>query len=678
MNTGGKFSYGPSRDVHYEGGEVRLVSLPENCSFAELIAVLAKLDRPSLPTSQTPSQDVSGGSLTKGGTATDSVSAPTLSPAAAAAASLIAARQGAATDAVAQSSRVHCILRYQLPSDPSLFVDVVDDEDVKLMFEEHAEIRARQGPVAPKLRIYVQWIPPGSNEVLERTLGQQGGEESEEFLSPAYSGLYGSSSSLGGSDEGAEGAAREGGGYEGDEERGAVARGGAHAPAAVHAAHKSASDLRLAAVRSDQLEVIPATEVTLVELLGTGTFGDMYRGLWRNCAVAVKCLNPAAIGLQYTSQAAWLAFLNDANSSAALRHPSLVEVYGIVLPGGQEIRSQQAQQWAREGHSLDQKMGGRRMSWDFGGSRHTRDSTRGRGDLTPRSKGNTRSSPFGPSTTTAAAAASPPPLSAPLFGGSMFTGGPDAPSTPWGLQRLPGPVASTPAIVMEYVSGRSLRGAIERREDIVAGALARVIYAMDVASAMAYLHRRNVPHFDLKSSNVLLGWRNLRPAAKVAGYGLTASHNAMSTYTPGITMSPGVFPWIAPEIFRSPHRVSHKADVYSFGIILWELWALRPPYESKELHKLTSLAVNTEEEVRPMMPPEGAMDEPAPAWSELVKRCWAEDPDERPEFVEIEKELRKMAKTVKEAQRKPESAGQRTRKESSTTKAEGGKEDKAG
>jgi serine/threonine protein kinase len=172
---------------------------------------------------------------------------------------------------------------------------------------------------------------------------------------------------------------------------------------------------------------------------------------------------------------------------------------------------------------------------------------------------------------------------------------------------------------------------------------------------MAYLHQRGVSHFDLKSTNVLIGWRNMRPAAKIAGYGLSARKTSLQTYTPGITMNAGVFPWTAPEIFRNHEKVSHKADVFSFGIILFELWALQLPYEGLDMNKLVSLAVNTDEEVRPEIPPAGGSTaEPAPGWKELVQQCWAEDPDERPEFVEVEKILKKMAKEVKSAQRKPE------------------------
>jgi len=189
---------------------------------------------------------------------------------------------------------------------------------------------------------------------------------------------------------------------------------------------------------------------------------------------------------------------------------------------------------------------------------------------------------------------------------------------------------------MEYASGRSLRGAIERHENCIAGKLHRCIYALDTARGMAYLHSKNVIHFDLKSSNVVLGWRNRRPTAKIVGYMLSNRKTVLSTYTPGITMSRGVLPWTAPELLRDPEKVSQKSDVYSFGIILWELWALRAPCPDDAAYRhLVTALVNTDESVRPPLPGEGdtpMVEEPAPGWRGLVEACWDEDPDKRPMF----------------------------------------------
>ena len=352
----------------------------------------------------------------------------------------------------------------------------------------------------------------------------------------------------------------------------------------------------------------------------------MYRGTWRESTVAVKCLSPVGIGLQFQSKAAWLDFLADANSSAALRHPHLVEVYGIVLPGEEyyppnsrkQHQNHNAQQQRYLSHSAEHqhlhqhgiKMSGRSISWDFNASLKTNIA-----DLTP--------SPH-----------------------------PTAYESTSRCQQIPGPVACPPALVMEYVRGRSLRGAIIRGDDSVAGFLTRIIYALDITRALVYLHQRGMVHFDLKSSNVLLGWKNMRPAAKVffAGYGLKVRRETLSTYTP-VTMSHGVFPWLAPETYRTnAPPVSHKADVYSLGIILWELWAMRAPYEHDALNNAIFLAFTTNEEVRPQFPPGNGAVEPAVGWGNLVQRCWAEDPEQRPESVEIEKELKVMARAVKNAQ----------------------------
>ncbi|KAL4514769.1 hypothetical protein Ndes2437A_g06855 [Nannochloris sp. 'desiccata'] len=726
LNTGGKFTTDTSTgNLQYEGGEVRLVSLPDGCTFPQLLGVLAKTERPSLGsgTPTTAARALKGSprgvtsNSSKDTSSTVCITTPTpaaqaSSAAAAAVSALVAAQEAAAAtdnstyeaalDAESYAmhamhvARAHCLLRYQLPSDPSIFVDIVDDEDVQLMFEEIAELRAfgglfgnaergSGGAAPPKLRLFVQWIapPPGSPagagpfgtrlDASSRNNTLDYIEGADQFLSPMYSeylnGIDNNTNSSGGEESNSPGAltAAGGGGGATGEKYYSAAENSSNSlaiaprnnrstsssppfqtnsyqnPQHVHIAHRSASELRLAAVRSDQLECIPASEVTLVELLGTGTFGDMYAGKWRECTVAVKCLNPSSVGLNYGSQAAWLAFLNDANSAAALRHPNLVEVYGIVLPGAQDQQSMQ-QEVQQRSESLDlalksaggllgntdgglmigPKMSGRRTSWDFGALNSSRSSSSS--------------------------------IPAATLGG----GGATTSSIKFcaGIQRLPGPCMSTPAMVMEYVSGKSLHTAIQRKDDAVAGVLARILYALDVSRGMAYLLHRGVSHFDLKSTNILLGWRNMRPSAKIAGYGLSTRKASLRTYTPGVSLSQNVFPWVAPEILRNPDKVSHKADIFSFGIVLWELWALRAPYEGMDMTKLVSLAVNTDEEVRPEVPPPGSPAEPAPGWRDLVQQCWNEDPDERPEFAEIEKRLTKMAKEVKLAQRKPEKSSQ--------------------
>ena len=74
---------------------------------------------------------------------------------------------------------------------------------------------------------------------------------------------------------------------------------------------------------------------------------------------------------------------------------------------------------------------------------------------------------------------------------------------------------------------------------------------------MDYLHQKNIVHFDLKSANLLLGWRDRRAICKVADFGL--SKQKKETYVSNVSSQRGTLPWIAPEIIKSPHAVTEKA-----------------------------------------------------------------------------------------------------------------------
>ena len=67
----------------------------------------------------------------------------------------------------------------------------------------------------------------------------------------------------------------------------------------------------------------------------------------------------------------------------------------------------------------------------------------------------------------------------------------------------------------------------------------------------------------------------------------------------GVTSQRGTLPWTAPEILRSPHAVNEKADVFSYGIIMWELWTSKEPYEGLNYHNLMMQLANPAVKLRP-------------------------------------------------------------------------------
>lgn len=61
----------------------------------------------------------------------------------------------------------------------------------------------------------------------------------------------------------------------------------------------------------------------------------------------------------------------------------------------------------------------------------------------------------------------------------------------------------------------------------------------------------------------------------------------------------GTFHWMAPEILTSSNSYTHKADVYSYGIVMWEIMAREPPFKSFRPHEIMAAVIN--QQARPDM-----------------------------------------------------------------------------
>ena len=143
-------------------------------------------------------------------------------------------------------------------------------------------------------------------------------------------------------------------------------------------------------------------------------------------------------------------------------------------------------------------------------------------------------------------------------------------------------------------------------------------WASDVAHGMKHLHDHDITHRDLKSANVLLTneW-----VAKLCDFG--SARELTHTVT---TEQTGTYRWMSPEVMRSAiARINKKCDLFSYGMILVELFAHEIPYA--DLHDNVEVLFSVTRGERPPIPPTLP-----PYLHDLIKKCWKEDPYQRPSF----------------------------------------------
>ncbi|KAL1205615.1 putative serine/threonine-protein kinase SIS8 [Cardamine amara subsp. amara] len=201
----------------------------------------------------------------------------------------------------------------------------------------------------------------------------------------------------------------------------------------------------------------------------------------------------------------------------------------------------------------------------------------------------------------------------------------------------------TLATVTEYMVDGSLRHVLVRKDRHL-DRRRRLIIAMDAAFGMEYLHSKNTVHFDLKCDNLLVNLKDpSRPICKVGDFGL--SKIKRNTLVSGGVR--GTLPWMAPELLNgSSSKVSEKVDVFSFGIVLWEILTGEEPYANMHYGAIIGGIVNNT--LRPTIP--GFCDD---EWRTLMEECWAPNPMARPSFTEIAGRLRVMSSAATSTQSKP-------------------------
>lgn len=177
-------------------------------------------------------------------------------------------------------------------------------------------------------------------------------------------------------------------------------------------------------------------------------------------------------------------------------------------------------------------------------------------------------------------------------------------------------------IVMELVDGRPLSDLIPSdgfpSDSVVA-------YGLQVAEALAHAHARGVIHRDVKPSNILV---TSQGRIKVLDFGLAKQVGPQGADRTTESQSPlsvagvvaGTLPYMAPEQLRG-ERATARSDVWSLGVVLYELAAGQRPYGGSTAFTLSSTILADAPQPMPARVP--------PGLKRVVLRCLAKDPSER-------------------------------------------------
>ncbi|XP_069505517.1 megakaryocyte-associated tyrosine-protein kinase [Ambystoma mexicanum] len=187
-------------------------------------------------------------------------------------------------------------------------------------------------------------------------------------------------------------------------------------------------------------------------------------------------------------------------------------------------------------------------------------------------------------------------------------------------------------IVMEFMSKGDLVNFLRTRGRSVIETRQLLEFALNIAEGMDYLESKKLVHRDLAARNILISADNI---AKVSDFG-------MAKVDPKQQDS-AVLPikWTAPEALKH-NKFSTKSDVWSYGILLWEVFSYgRAPYPKMSLKEVSE---GVEKGYRMAAP-----EECPPAVYTLMGSCWDVDPGKRPSFKKLKEKLVKELKGLQDA-----------------------------
>jgi tRNA A-37 threonylcarbamoyl transferase component Bud32 len=211
-------------------------------------------------------------------------------------------------------------------------------------------------------------------------------------------------------------------------------------------------------------------------------------------------------------------------------------------------------------------------------------------------------------------------------------------------------------ITMEFLEGESLAARLKRtpRQTVVAG----LDIALQVAGALGASHSKKIIHRDLKPDNLFLVADPHTPGLErvkvldfgIAKLGLDGGDASVRTRTGSVLGTPL---YMSPEQCRGSPAVDHRTDIYSLGVVLYEMLCGRPPFVGRAYGELAFLHIGT-----PAPSPRTHNPNLSPALEDLLLRTLAKEPEQRfDSMAHLEAALRAVPVSATDAIIDPPAAG---------------------
>ena len=188
-------------------------------------------------------------------------------------------------------------------------------------------------------------------------------------------------------------------------------------------------------------------------------------------------------------------------------------------------------------------------------------------------------------------------------------------------------------IVTEYATNGTLYDNLKNKDRLPPKL--KLKWAIQAAKGIKYLQDKKILHRDIKSINLLIDRDN---NLKICDFGIAKELTSTKT-TQNLE---GSIKYIPPEAFHftSDSKLSLKADIFAFGIILWELETCQEPYEGLDFERIIWLVGN--DDYRPEIPASCP-----DVLENLMQQCWDKERDNRPDVDHIIDTLLELYKSSK-------------------------------